>query len=63
MIVGAGQEHRFGRWLTIKEGGAVNGAYVIALVPSCLSFDNSAATAAINSGGGGGGGEKTLRTL
>jgi len=48
----------------MKEGGAVNGAYVIALVPSCLSFDNSAATAAINSGGGGGGGgEKTLRTL
>ncbi|KAL9709388.1 pre-rRNA processing protein [Leucoagaricus gongylophorus] len=61
VIVGAGQEHRFGRWLTMKEGGAVNGAYVIALVPSCLSFDNSAATAAINSGGGGG--EKTLRTL
>ena len=36
----------------------MNGAYVIALVPSCLSFDDSAA--AVN---GSSGTEKTLRTL
>lgn len=59
VIVGSGQEHRFGRWLTVKDGGAVNGAYVIALVPSCSSFDDSTA-AAVN---GSSGTEKTLRTL
>jgi len=60
VIVGTGQEHRFGRWLTVKDGGAVNGAYVIALVPSCLSFDDSAVATAIN---GSSGTEKTSRTL
>ncbi|KXN91546.1 hypothetical protein AN958_00532 [Leucoagaricus sp. SymC.cos] len=34
MIAGTGQEHRFGRWLTVKENGAVNGAYVVALIPT-----------------------------
>ncbi|KAF5348899.1 hypothetical protein D9756_009857 [Leucocoprinus leucothites] len=33
IIAGTGQEHKFGRWLTVKEG-AVNGAYVVALLPS-----------------------------
>jgi ribosomal RNA-processing protein 9 len=28
MVAGLGQEHRLGRWLTVKEGGAVNQAMV-----------------------------------
>lgn len=31
LIAGRGQEHRLGRWLKIREGGAVNGAIVFAL--------------------------------
>lgn len=62
VIVGSGQEHRFGRWLTVKDGGAVNGAYVIALVPSCLSFDDSAVASA-TAVNGSSRTEKTLRTL
>ena len=38
----------------------MNGAYVIALVPSCLSFDDSAVATAVN---GSSGTEKTSRTL
>lgn len=37
VVAGTGQEHRFGRWLTVKEGGAVNGACVVALLPSSTS--------------------------
>ncbi|KAF5348897.1 hypothetical protein D9756_009855 [Leucocoprinus leucothites] len=33
IIAGTGQEHKFGWWLTVKEG-AVNGAYVVALLSS-----------------------------
>jgi ribosomal RNA-processing protein 9 len=47
IVAGTGQEHRFGRWLSIKNstttageggereggGGAVNAAYIIALIP------------------------------
>ncbi|KAF9440359.1 hypothetical protein P691DRAFT_126714 [Macrolepiota fuliginosa MF-IS2] len=34
VIVGVGQEHRFDRWLSVKEGGAVNGPHVIGLLPN-----------------------------
>ncbi|XP_006455365.1 hypothetical protein AGABI2DRAFT_153378 [Agaricus bisporus var. bisporus H97] len=37
ITAGVGQEHRFGRWLSVKEDGAVNGAYVIALLPKSSS--------------------------
>ncbi|KAJ7677599.1 WD40 repeat-like protein [Mycena rosella] len=30
LVVGLGQEHRLGRWLSLKEGGVVNGAMVVA---------------------------------
>lgn len=33
MIAGMGQEHRLGRWLSIKGQGAVNGALVVAFHP------------------------------
>ena len=33
LVAGMGQEHRLGRWLTVKEGGAVNQAMVILLSP------------------------------
>lgn len=31
LVAGLGQEHRLGRWLTVKDGGAVNQALVVAL--------------------------------
>ena len=31
LVAGLGQEHRLGRWLTVKEGGAVNQALVVVL--------------------------------
>ncbi|KII91503.1 hypothetical protein PLICRDRAFT_104829 [Plicaturopsis crispa FD-325 SS-3] len=31
LVAGLGQEHRLGRWLKITDGGAVNGALVVAL--------------------------------
>ena len=33
LVAGLGQEHRLGRWLTVKEGGARNGAMVVAFSP------------------------------
>lgn len=33
LVAGMGQEHRLGRWMKIKENGAVNGTIVIALHP------------------------------
>ncbi|KAF9444291.1 WD40 repeat-like protein [Macrolepiota fuliginosa MF-IS2] len=41
VVVGVGQEHRFGRWLSVKEGGAANGAYVVGLLPSSDSSVSS----------------------
>ena len=29
LVAGLGQEHKLGRWLTVKEGGAVNQALVV----------------------------------
>ncbi|KAJ3555585.1 hypothetical protein NP233_g12172 [Leucocoprinus birnbaumii] len=55
LIAGTGQEHRFGRWLTVKEGGAVNGCYVVALLP-----DSAAGDAAEEDGGEGTGGLRTF---
>jgi len=37
VVAGVGQEHRFGRWLSVKEGGAVNGAFVVGLLPTSVS--------------------------
>ncbi|KAF9559769.1 Rnu3ip2 protein [Agrocybe pediades] len=37
LIAGVGQEHRLGRWLSVKEGGASNGAFVVAFSPRTLS--------------------------
>ena len=31
LVAGLGQEHKLGRWLTVKEGGAVNQALVVLL--------------------------------
>jgi ribosomal RNA-processing protein 9 len=31
LVAGLGQEHKLGRWLTVKEGGAVNQALVMVL--------------------------------
>lgn len=36
LVAGMGQEHRFGRWLSVKGDGAVNGALVVALSPRTL---------------------------
>jgi ribosomal RNA-processing protein 9 len=36
LVAGLGQEHRLGRWLKIKEGGAVNEAMVVAFSPRTL---------------------------
>ncbi|KAG6809128.1 hypothetical protein H0H92_001458 [Tricholoma furcatifolium] len=36
LVAGMGQEHRFGRWLSMKEG-VVNGTIVVALSPRTLS--------------------------
>ncbi|KAG5649951.1 hypothetical protein H0H81_001362 [Sphagnurus paluster] len=36
LVAGLGQEHRLGRWLTVKEG-VVNGSIVVALSPRTLS--------------------------
>jgi ribosomal RNA-processing protein 9 len=36
LVAGLGQEHRLGRWLTVKEG-VVNGALVVALSPRTLA--------------------------
>jgi ribosomal RNA-processing protein 9 len=36
LVVGIGQEHRLGRWLTVKKG-VVNGAIVFALSPRTLT--------------------------
>ncbi|KAF5348810.1 hypothetical protein D9756_009842 [Leucocoprinus leucothites] len=33
IIAGTGQEHKFGRWLTVKEGAVNSAQYVIALLP------------------------------
>ena len=33
LVAGLGQEHRLGRWLTVKEGGAVNQTLVVLLAP------------------------------
>ncbi len=33
VVAGVGQEHRFGRWLSVKEAGALNGAFVVGLLP------------------------------
>ena len=33
LVAGLGQEHRLGRWLTVKEGGAVNQAMVVVFAP------------------------------
>ena len=33
LVAGIGQEHRLGRWLTVKEGGAVNQAMVAVYSP------------------------------
>lgn len=33
LVAGLGQEHKLGRWLTVKEGGAVNQAVVIVFSP------------------------------
>jgi len=37
LVAGLGQEHRLGRWLKIKEGGAVNEAMVVAFSPRTLA--------------------------
>ncbi|TFY80355.1 hypothetical protein EWM64_g3654 [Hericium alpestre] len=37
LVAGVGQETRLGRWITVKEGGARNGALVFALHPRTLS--------------------------
>jgi ribosomal RNA-processing protein 9 len=36
LVAGLGQEHRLGRWLTVKDG-VVNGALVVALSPRTLA--------------------------
>ncbi|KAF8153274.1 Rnu3ip2 protein [Crassisporium funariophilum] len=33
IVAGLGQEHKLGRWLSVKEGGAVNGSMVVAFSP------------------------------
>ncbi|TFK31410.1 WD40-repeat-containing domain protein [Crucibulum laeve] len=33
LVAGMGQEHRLGRWLSVKEDGAANGTIVVALSP------------------------------
>ena len=33
LVAGLGQEHRLGRWLTVKEGGAVNQAMMVVFAP------------------------------
>lgn len=37
LVAGLGQEHRLGRWLSVKEGGASNGAMVVAFSPRTLA--------------------------
>ncbi|KAF8809411.1 WD40 repeat-like protein [Phlegmacium glaucopus] len=37
LVAGLGQEHRLGRWLKIKDGGAVNEAMVVAFSPRTLT--------------------------
>ncbi|KAF8873796.1 hypothetical protein CPB84DRAFT_608131 [Gymnopilus junonius] len=37
MVAGVGQEHKLGRWLSVKEGGARNGALVVAFSPRTLA--------------------------
>lgn len=37
LVAGVGQEHKLGRWLSVKEGGASNGAIVVAFQPRTLS--------------------------
>ncbi|PPQ70545.1 hypothetical protein CVT26_013132 [Gymnopilus dilepis] len=37
LVAGVGQEHKFGRWLSVKEGGAKNGALVVAFSPRTLA--------------------------
>jgi len=41
LTAGMGQEPKFGRWLTVKEGGASNGALVFALTPRTSSLARS----------------------
>lgn len=36
LVAGLGQEHRLGRWLSIKDG-AVNGSLVVAFSPKTLT--------------------------
>ena len=36
VVVGVGQEHRLGRWLTLKGNGTVNCAFVVAFFPRTL---------------------------
>ncbi|KDR77359.1 hypothetical protein GALMADRAFT_246747 [Galerina marginata CBS 339.88] len=37
LVAGVGQEHRLGRWISVKEGGAKNGAVVVAFSPRTLA--------------------------
>ncbi|KAF8964820.1 WD40 repeat-like protein [Flammula alnicola] len=37
LVAGLGQEHRLGRWLSVKEGGASNSAMVVAFSPRTLA--------------------------
>ena len=36
LVAGLGQEHRLGRWMTLKGAGVVNGAVAVAFHPRTL---------------------------
>lgn len=38
LVAGLGQEHRLGRWLSVKEDGAQNGAMVALFAPRTLGL-------------------------